>query len=377
MDLYHRSINVILENQDKSGAYIASPSFENYRFTWLRDSSFIAHAMDRVGEFKSADAYFHWVDRVISRHAWKVDRLEEQLKAAPTAKDLSYLHTRYTVEGEEDSADSGWGNFQIDGYGTWLWALAEHIEITGNVKLINEFSLSIITTIRYLRAAWLLPNYDCWEEHPEYLHPYSIAAIYGGLNAIARVLEKAPGKAEGHAAAELAREVKKFLLDSCVSEGKFVKHVFPATKTSAAHPVVRSGVDASLLGLATPYQVLPLADPLIEKTLDTIESELLRPGGGVYRYSEDVYYGGGEWILLTAWLGCTYVQAGRTRDAENLLAWIEQCTDGEGNLPEQVNDHVLFPDQFKPWVEKWGKVASPLLWSHAMYLILYEEVRRK
>jgi hypothetical protein len=29
-----------------------------------------------------------------------------------------------------------------------------------------------------------------------------------------------------------------------------------------------------------------------------------------------------------------------------------------------------------PWIERWGQVASPLLWSHAMYLIAEHELRR-
>ena len=32
-------------------------------------------------------------------------------------------------------------------------------------------------------------------------------------------------------------------------------------------------------------------------------SPLVSPGGGVHRHLDDVYYGGGEWLLLTALLG--------------------------------------------------------------------------
>jgi NHL repeat/Glycosyl hydrolases family 15 len=49
-DLYQRSILIILQNQSPSGAYIASPNFPTYAYCWLRDGSFIAHAMDRTGQ---------------------------------------------------------------------------------------------------------------------------------------------------------------------------------------------------------------------------------------------------------------------------------------------------------------------------------------
>jgi len=34
------------------------------------------------------------------------------------------------------------------------------------------------------------------------------------------------------------------------------------------------------------------------------------------------------------------------------------------------------PDMVQPWIDKWGPVATPLLWSHAMYLILTDVLRR-
>jgi hypothetical protein len=40
-------------------------------------------------------------------------------------------------------------------------------------------------------------------------------------------------------------------------------------------------------------------------------------------------------------------------------------------LPEQTGE-LLRPDRYRPWVEKWGEPASPLLWSHAMYLTLLD-----
>ena len=44
--------------------------------------------------------------------------------------------------------------------------------------------------------------------------------------------------------------------------------------------------------------------------------------------------------------------------------------DADGNLPEQVTDHSWDPSYIPVWEERWGRVAQPLLWSHAMYLTL-------
>jgi GH15 family glucan-1,4-alpha-glucosidase len=110
-------------------------------------------------------------------------------------------------------------------------------------------------------------------------------------------------------------------------------------------------------------------------TVKEIETRLLRNNGGVYRFEADVYFGGGEWILLTAWLGLHFLQTNQRSKAEKMLAWIENQADGNLYLPEQVNGAVLHPGEYQPWVNKWGPVANPLLWSHAMYLLLYSKLQ--
>jgi GH15 family glucan-1,4-alpha-glucosidase len=375
MDLYRRSVQVILQNQADSGGYFASPDFPSYAYCWLRDGSFIAHAMDRVGEHDSARAFFRWVDRTIQRHAWKVDRVLDKLGRGLGLEDSDYLPTRYTLEGEEAAGD--WWNFQLDGYGTWLWALAEHVAITGDTAFLAQVSESVQITVRYLSALWMLPNYDCWEEHAQYVHPYTLAAIYAGLKAAdsMAVIDCRPdldcgGKRPDEPVA-LVDKVRRFVLQRGVREGHLVKHIDPQERAAAADRQRTVAVDASLIGVATPYRLVLPDEPLMRATVTRIEADLHRPGGGVYRYLADTYYGGGEWVLLAAWLGWYYVEVGERGRARELLQWIEAQADGDGCLPEQVSDHLLVPDRYAEWEARWGPVAQPLLWSHAMYLILY------
>ncbi len=48
--LARRSLDIIRAGQAPSGAFVASPTFSQYGFAWLRDGSFIAEALDLVGE---------------------------------------------------------------------------------------------------------------------------------------------------------------------------------------------------------------------------------------------------------------------------------------------------------------------------------------
>ncbi len=106
----------------------------------------------------------------------------------------------------------------------------------------------------------------------------------------------------------------------------------------------------------------------MKKTIEKIEQDITIEGG-VKRYSEDTYYGGGQWIILSAFLGLYYVKVGNLKRAEELMDWILQQQEHAGFLPEQVLTEVNDPSMIGPWEERWGKVATPLLWSHAMYLI--------
>jgi GH15 family glucan-1,4-alpha-glucosidase len=359
-DLYEHSVKTMLIHQAPSGAYVASPSFPTYHYCWFRDGAFIAYALDLAGEHASAGRFHGWVACTALRHAARIERAIEKVgQNQPLGDD--YLHTRYTVEGETGAGD--WPNFQTDGLGTWLWALAEHQRLSGQ-SLPPGGEMAVDLVARYLVALWPLPCYDLWEEHPQYQHPYTLAAIYAGLQAAGGLV---PGSQPvfGDAAAK----IKAFVLDHGVGNGHLIKSVVPPRGTTTGMAPAPA-VDASLLGVATPYRLLSPRDPLMRATVDRIEIELHRPRGGVYRYRADTYYGGGEWLLLAAWLGWNYAEAGQGDRARVLLQWVEDQADARGDLPEQVSAHLLAPGYYDEWEARWGTVARPLLWSHAMYVVL-------
>jgi GH15 family glucan-1,4-alpha-glucosidase len=273
-DLVARSIEVILDGQAPSGAYVASPTFPPYRFCWLRDGSFIADAMSRVGERASAEAFFDFVSR------------------------LDSFDARYRLDGGRDEGD--WPLRQHDGWGLFLWTVREHCRRHGVRPRWEKKRIE-----QHLERVRLEPCVDWWEDR-EGVHAATLACIAAGLG---DELDLAPAE---------------------------------------------DRLDASLLAL--PFLGFELPRPV---------DELVSPGGGIWRYLEDEYYGGGEWLLLTAMLGLADEER-----APDCLEWIVAHATPERHLPEQVQDHLRRPDRYEPWVQKWGPPASPLLWSHAMFLDL-------
>jgi GH15 family glucan-1,4-alpha-glucosidase len=290
VDLARRSVEVILAGQSEAGGYVACPSFEQYRYSWFRDGSFIADAMRETGQVQSADRFFDWcAHAVLSRPTGPWD-------------------ARYALDGEADP--SPWPKLQIDGLGLFLGALRRR----GNAARWDDAAALVA---RWLDNHWTEPCIDWWEER-EGIHAATLWCVGNGLDSD-----------------EIRRE---------------------------ALALAGERLDGSLLFIGTP------------EIVERVEQSLL-VDGGVHRHLEDEYYGGGQWLLLTAMLGLAYLDHGRVDDARACLAWIEAHAAPNGDLPEQAQDHLLRPASYEPWVARWGEPASPLLWSHAMYLRLHHALR--
>ncbi|MDN5360604.1 MAG: hypothetical protein PWQ84_1667 [Thermotogaceae bacterium] len=339
MDLLETSIKIIKENQHESGAYIASPNFSQYGFSWLRDSSFIAEAMLYAGETESAKRYFEWVEGVIDRYSEKITKTLSKNNEDISTED--YLPTRYRLDGKLNK--DNWENAQIDGYGTYLWAINEYSkrqDFSFNIQPIQYIS-------EYLEKLWKLPCYDAWEEEKTAIHTSTLISVAAGLKAAEELLQR---KTDWNI-------IVKYIEKNHTKDGRLIKST------------LNDGVDASLLWAICPFKLWSNHDPLTVKTIQQIESDL-NFNGGVKRYLKDSYYGGGSWILLSANLGEYYKQTRQIEKYVKIKDWIERQATQKQELPEQVKEHLLFEEYYDKWVKRWGEIAVPLIWSHGNYIKL-------
>lgn len=348
------SLAVIRGNQAPSGAYLASPTFPVYRYSWFRDGAFIADAMSRAGEAGSADAFFDWCRRIVEDRAGQIHALAARHRAGDRIPARDFLHTRYTVDGTDSPEE--WWTFQLDGYGTWLWALDAHARRHGTD--LAPYADAMALTVEYLAEFWSEPCYDWWEEHVTERHTSTLAAIHAGLHAAAGRIEIPAPLAVS--AAEASEAIAAAVRSQGVRDGRLTKWLGGTE------------LDGSLIACATPFRLVDPAGTTARATVAALEAELAH--GGVHRYADDVYYGGGEWLLLAGFLGWHYANVGRLDDARSQLEWIAAHATVDGDLPEQVSDHLLHPETLPEWTARWGPVATPLLWSHAMYLTLALEL---
>ncbi len=348
--LARESIRVILAGQADSGAYVASPTFSQYGFAWFRDGSFCAHAMAAAGQVESAARFHRWARGTVLAHAGLFALAADAFHAQRAPEAAFCPPTRFNLNGSiEDGHDSAWPNYQLDGYGTWLSVL----EAFGDWR--DDDTLSAVRLVADLLAAgWQHPCYDCWEEAGDEVHASTLLAVGGGLAAAARMLSEARYESE-------YMKVRHVLERDFVVNG--VIH-----KRRGDHRV-----DASLAWAALPHGFYPVDHPLVRNTLDRITGDLGGPGRGIRRYLGDSYFGGGDWVLLAGLIGWQAAVLGDRQRWQDLLDWVRGTADEHFQLPEQTLHAVQFPDFVATWEERWGAAANPLLWSHAMYLLMLKE----
>lgn len=372
-DLVRHSLALIEETQSPSGAWVASPTFPTYQYSWFRDGAFIADAVSRHDRVAAADRFHAWCLAVLAVRREQLDRLVERAGRGIAVPPEQHLRTRYTPEGKDD--DQPWENFQLDGYGTWLWALCLHrarhhagtmptakvpdrlpLDASGDTHGTIDPAVLVEALVDYLAAFWDQPSYDWWEEHAEHRHTSTLGSIWAGLDAVSQWA--AVKHRVRHVAATTSDAIAARIRRDGIHNGHLVK--WPGNDQ----------VDASLVSSIVPFWLFDVDDPVAVATITRIEHDLVN--GGVHRYLDDVYYGGGQWVLLTGFLGWYHARAGNEDRARELLEWMVNQADDDLDLPEQVAHQLLHPTHLRRWQQRWGPSAKPLLWSHAMLLDLVD-----
>jgi GH15 family glucan-1,4-alpha-glucosidase len=353
--LAERSERVIEDAQHPSGAVPAAVTFAPYAYCWFRDGAFIADGMSAAGRQEVAKGFHRWCARVLRRERGAVDRAVTAARAGVTLPDREYLPARYSLDGTRHEDD--WWNFQVDGYGTWLWALERFLRRTGEPP--DTYADAVEVAVRYLVGVGRRTCRDWWEEHRDQRHVSTLAGVYAGLRAGARMGVLDRGLAE--AAERESEGARADVLERGCHDGHLVKWLDGSTE-----------VDGSLVAAAAVYDMLPVDDPLVVATVTAVERRLTgSPAGGVHRYPSDTFFGGGQWPVLACLLAWHHARAGNVERAVQLLDWVVGTADHAGHLPEQVPP-LLAPDRLDEWLERWGPSARPLLWSHGMFLASLE-----
>jgi GH15 family glucan-1,4-alpha-glucosidase len=254
--------------------------------------------------------------------------------------------------------------FQPDQSGTLLFAIWHHFSRVQMDIRQSKYGELLVKTANGLCSFWDRDHFfvntnDLWEERicfPD-LHEnfsYSLAACIKGLECATELMPNAEWL-------QVAREMKSRL------DLHFVDYF---VRSFGDIPDQR--IDASVLGLVYPFNIYDPDDPRIIATIQEIEDKL-SVNGGIHRYEHDEYdgwmlngehrrKGAGAWPLLNLWLSVYFHRKGEDGKAADYFHWVSDRIKEDHFIPEQVFENDIQVS------------VSPLLWSHAMFVIASGEL---
>ena len=282
----------------------------DYRFTWVRDTTFALWALHVLGFDTEAREFLEFAAQLCAGRG-----PEAQIMFGIGGEHELPEHTLDWLGGYRDSKPVRIGNAafeqrQNDVFGVLLDAIYVHAKASG--ELTDELWQVARDQVIHATAAWRLPDQGIWEARGEPRH-YVSSKLYCWV-ALDRGARLAGDRGEGELAARWnaeADEIKAEMLANGVSErGVFRQHY----ETDA--------LDASTL-LVPLVRFLPADDPRVKATVDAIADELTEDGL-VLRYLPDATDDGlggqreGSFAICSFWLVSALSEIGERERAKAL-----------------------------------------------------------
>jgi alpha,alpha-trehalase len=273
----------------------------DYRYSWLRDSSFTLYALAVLGYAGEARCYHDYLAACFRRTLPMVQIMYGiERECDLTESVLNHL------EGYESSRPvrAGNGAFnqrQIDVYGQVL-DLALLYERLGG-RLSEQYRRLLRTLAAFVAAHWRESDQGIWEMRgAPHHHVHGTLMSWVALDRASQVLRE--GTNWRAVADEVLSEVAAKGVDP---EGGHLTQVFGSSQTDAAL-------------LLAPMLGLPMEHATLERTVAAVEQELRR-GDFLLRYRSDDGLRGqeGEFLICSFWLVDALLATGRADEARALF----------------------------------------------------------
>ena len=371
--LFKRSLLLMRAHLDAHGGFLASLDSDiigihrdTYSYVWPRDGALAALAFTSAGFTDVAARFFGFCNRVIG--------------------DDGFFKHKYLPDGSVGSTwhaliDSS-GKLQLpiqeDETASVLYALWKCYEKAGDIEFVTKVYDRLV-----VKAADFLMNYrdpdthlpkatfDEWEEKVG-VFTSTVAGVCAALDAAAKFARVFYDSSRQAVLLEASAQTKEAM----------IKHLYDPTRKCFIKGILPNGerdltLDSSVTTVFA-YEVLDAKDIRVKNTMDALISNLWvkTDVGGLARYQNDRYrrvspdLPGNPWVISTLRLARWYIASADSQNsltkAMDILDWATKHALPSGALPEQLDPYTGKPVS-----------ATPLLWSHAEYILALTEYINK
>jgi GH15 family glucan-1,4-alpha-glucosidase len=301
----------------------------DYRFCWLRDSTFTLYALLQAGFEEEAKAWREWLLRAI---AGSPSQMQIMYGVAGERR-LSEYELDW-LPGYENSSPVRVGNaaseqLQLDVYGEVLDSLYQ-ARRTGLAGLEAAWNLEK-ALVKHLETIWHEPDEGIWEVRGgRQQFTYSKVMAWVAFDRAVRTIQEFGAEGPVHRWIKLRDHI----------HNEVCRHGFDREMGSFVQFFGSKELDASLL-LIPLVGFLPADDPRIRGTVAAIEKHLL-VDGFVARYNTNTAVDGlpgreGAFLACTFWLADNYVLQHRDQEARELFERLLALRNDVGLLSEEYD----------------------------------------
>lgn len=326
---------------------IGGPRNWDYRYTWLRDSSFTLDALAALGYTQEARDYFHFLHDL---HLRRGNDLHIMYGIHGESGEALHEEELTHLEGYRGSRPVRIGNGaatqrQMDVYGELIDAAARYLDSSGFHKgqlfAMHDVRALIAQIAHYVANHWQDTDQGIWEVRgAPRVFVYSRAMCWAALDRACRL-------ADGHTGARwraLCEEIR----------ANIMAHGYDVVRQTFVQSYGSSALDAANLRLSL-VDFLPATDEHMRGTIAATLRDLSGPHGLLYRYrtddhpakqhgspdsqsTDDGLSGGeGAFVACTFWLINNLCQMGRVDDARQRFEQLLQFASPLGLFAEEID----------------------------------------
>lgn len=298
----------------------------DYRYCWLRDSTFTLTALLNAGYQEEARRWRDWILRAVAADPAQMN-IMYQIDGAPShgERNLDWLPGyRWAIPVRVGNAAAD--QVQIDVYGELIDAM--DLCARAGIEQTEQGATIEAGIVRHLTKVWNQPGQGLWESRDAPRHyTYSRAMAWVGIDRFRRRAAQRPG-------ADVAWLTELETLQARIHEEVCTEGYHEGLGTFV-QSYGGQALDASLLLLPI-IGFLPATDPRIARTIAAIERDLVMDGF-VMRQKPTGSESEGAFLACTCWLADCQRLQGRVEDAVTSLERVLAVRNDLGLLSEEYN----------------------------------------